>query len=119
LYKWNIKAIPIVLVFDAKGTLVKKFDKDEPDNQFTYEDVEKLVVELLSRQKPTASWAADPATRLRIRARIGRVNPRRLGPVESLALARRAGQVRVDRRAGRRYPITRAVPAAISRYAAQ
>jgi thiol-disulfide isomerase/thioredoxin len=47
--KWNIKGIPVVLVFDRDGKLVKKFDKDDPDNQFTYADVEKLVIELLER----------------------------------------------------------------------
>jgi thiol-disulfide isomerase/thioredoxin len=45
--KWNIKGIPVVLVFSSDHKLVKKFDKDDPDNQFTYADVEKLVVELL------------------------------------------------------------------------
>jgi len=47
--KWNIKGIPVVLVFDVDGKLAKKFDRDDPDNQFTYADVEKLVVELLTR----------------------------------------------------------------------
>jgi hypothetical protein len=47
--KWNIKGIPIVLVFDVDGKLARKFDRDDPDNQFTYADVEKLVVELLNR----------------------------------------------------------------------
>ena len=47
--KWQIKAIPIVLVFDREGQLVRKFDKDDPDNQFSYEDVEKLVAELLQQ----------------------------------------------------------------------
>jgi thiol-disulfide isomerase/thioredoxin len=47
--KWEIKAIPVVLVFGRDGKLVKKFDKDDPDNQFTYDDVEKLVAELLAK----------------------------------------------------------------------
>lgn len=46
--KWNIKGIPIVLVFDRDGKLSKKFDMDDPDNQFTYEDVEKHVKEMLA-----------------------------------------------------------------------
>lgn len=45
--KWNIGAIPIVLVFNRQGELSQKFDKEDPDNQFTYEDVEQLVVEML------------------------------------------------------------------------
>ena len=44
---WDIKGIPIVLVFGRDGQLVRKFDNDDPDNQFTYEDVEKLLKELL------------------------------------------------------------------------
>lgn len=47
--KWNIKSIPVVLVFDQSGKLAKKFDKDDPDKQFTYRDVEKFVQGLLSR----------------------------------------------------------------------
>ena len=45
--EWNIKSIPVVMVFDRDGELVKKFDNDDPDNQFTYADVEKLVAELV------------------------------------------------------------------------
>jgi thiol-disulfide isomerase/thioredoxin len=45
--KWKIGAIPVVLVFDREGKLARKFDIDDPDNQFTYEDVEKLVAELV------------------------------------------------------------------------
>jgi len=52
--KWNIKAIPIVLVFSADGKLAKKIDKDDPDNQFTYADVEKFVTELLGATKQKA-----------------------------------------------------------------
>lgn len=51
--KWNIKGIPIVLVFGADGTLARKFDKDDPDNQYTYEDVDALVAELLEAQPAT------------------------------------------------------------------
>jgi thiol-disulfide isomerase/thioredoxin len=49
--KWEIKGIPIVLVFDAQGKLARKFDRDDPDNQFTYADVEKFVVELQERDE--------------------------------------------------------------------
>jgi hypothetical protein len=45
--KWNTKSIPVVLVFDRAGNLIKKFDMDDPDNQFTYDDVEKLVAEMV------------------------------------------------------------------------
>jgi thiol-disulfide isomerase/thioredoxin len=45
--KWKIKGIPVVLVFDGEGKLVKKFDMDDPDNQFTYSDVDKFLAQLL------------------------------------------------------------------------
>jgi thiol-disulfide isomerase/thioredoxin len=45
--KWGMKSIPVVLVFDREGKLTRKFDGDDPDNQFTYADVEKKVEELL------------------------------------------------------------------------
>jgi hypothetical protein len=38
-------------VFDVDGDLVQKFDRDDPDNQFTYADVEELVVKLLDRKE--------------------------------------------------------------------
>jgi len=53
--KWEFRAIPLVLVFDRDGKLAKKFDKEDPDNQFTYADVEKLVVELLKQNEPKKS----------------------------------------------------------------
>lgn len=53
--KWEIRAIPVVLVFRPDGTLAKKFDLDDPDHQFTYADVEKLVDELLAENPSTNS----------------------------------------------------------------
>jgi thiol-disulfide isomerase/thioredoxin len=47
--KWNIKGIPVVLVFDRSGKLLRKFDRDDPDKQFTYADVEKYVAELVGQ----------------------------------------------------------------------
>ena len=47
LEKWKIKGIPVVLVFNGKGTLLKKFPMDDPDNQFAYSDVEKFLAKLL------------------------------------------------------------------------
>jgi thiol-disulfide isomerase/thioredoxin len=44
--KWEIKSIPVVMVFDREGNLARKFDMDDPDNQFTYEQVEQLVAEM-------------------------------------------------------------------------
>jgi hypothetical protein len=45
--KWKIKAPPAVFVFDRKGRRAGKFDTDDPDKGFKYEDVEKLVQGLL------------------------------------------------------------------------
>lgn len=51
LDKWNIKGIPIVLVFGRDGKLLRKFDRDDPDNQFVYADVAKYVAELTSKDR--------------------------------------------------------------------
>ena len=49
--KWKVKAVPVVFVFDRKGKLAKKFDNDIPEPKkpegFTYEEVNKVVDELL------------------------------------------------------------------------
>ena len=47
---WNIKGIPVVYVYGRDGKLVRKFDNDDPDNQFSYEDVTKLVNQLIARK---------------------------------------------------------------------
>ena len=45
--KLNVNAIPAVFVFGPDGKEVKRFTMDDPNNQFTYEEVEKAVVALL------------------------------------------------------------------------
>jgi hypothetical protein len=52
--KLEINAIPAVFVYGPDGKLVKKYTMDDPNNQFTYEEVEKDVSALLNG-KPTAS----------------------------------------------------------------
>ena len=52
--KLEINAIPAVFVFGPDGKLVKKYTMDDPNNQFTYEEVEKDVSALLNA-RPTAS----------------------------------------------------------------
>jgi len=47
--KFGALSPPVVFVFDRKGRRAAKFDPDK--TKFTYEDVEKLVRELL-REKP-------------------------------------------------------------------
>jgi thiol-disulfide isomerase/thioredoxin len=46
--KLNINAIPAVFVFGPDGKEVKRFTMDDPNNQFTYDEVEKTVATLLS-----------------------------------------------------------------------
>lgn len=45
--KLNINAIPAVFIFGPDGKEVKRFTMDDPKNQFTYDDVEKAVANLL------------------------------------------------------------------------
>ena len=45
--KLRINAIPAVFLFGPDGKEVKRFTMDDPNNQFTYEEVEKAVVALL------------------------------------------------------------------------
>ena len=45
--KLLINSIPAVFIFDPDGKEVKRFTLDDPDNQFTYAEVEKAVEALL------------------------------------------------------------------------
>jgi hypothetical protein len=45
--KLDIGAIPAVFVYGPDGKQVKRFTMDDPNNQFTYDEVEKAVVSLL------------------------------------------------------------------------
>jgi thiol-disulfide isomerase/thioredoxin len=47
--KWKIGGIPVVLVFGTDGKLAKRFDHSDPQSQFTYSDVEKVVRGLLKK----------------------------------------------------------------------
>lgn len=46
--KFDISTIPAVFVYDADGKEIKRYTWDDPNNQFTYEQVEKEVAALLS-----------------------------------------------------------------------
>lgn len=46
----DLKGIPAVFVYDRRGQLVRRFTGDDPDHQFTYADVERLVQELLQKE---------------------------------------------------------------------
>jgi thiol-disulfide isomerase/thioredoxin len=45
--KLDIGAIPAVFLFGPDGKEVKRFTMDDPNNQFTYDEVEKAVAALL------------------------------------------------------------------------
>lgn len=44
----NINTIPAVFVFDPSGKEIKRYTMDDPDHQFTYDEVEKEVSALLA-----------------------------------------------------------------------
>ena len=52
--KLDINSIPAVFLYGPDGKLVKRFTMDDPNNQFTYEQVEKAVAAALDG-KPIAS----------------------------------------------------------------
>lgn len=45
--KLNIQAIPAVFIYDATGKELKRFSLEDPNNLFTYEQVEQTIVALL------------------------------------------------------------------------
>jgi hypothetical protein len=49
--EWKFKGPPAVQVYGRDGKLVRQFDNDDPDSQYTYEDVEHLVQKLLQEKR--------------------------------------------------------------------
>ena len=45
--KWGFVGVPAVVVYGRDGKVAKVFSYDDPKDQFTYEDVEKLLKTLL------------------------------------------------------------------------
>lgn len=45
--RWQITAIPLVLVLDQEGKLLRRFDRGAPGSPFTYEDVDRFLSQLL------------------------------------------------------------------------
>jgi thiol-disulfide isomerase/thioredoxin len=52
--KFEISAIPAVIIYGADGKELKRFTLDDPNNQFTYDEVEAYVAKLLEN-KPAAN----------------------------------------------------------------
>ena len=46
--KLSVNAIPAVFLFSPEGKEIKRFTMDDPNNQFTYDEVEKAVAALLA-----------------------------------------------------------------------
>ena len=55
--KFDISAIPAVFMFDSEGKIIRRFTLDDPNNQFTYEQVETAVKEFLAHQPMTTGEA--------------------------------------------------------------
>jgi thiol-disulfide isomerase/thioredoxin len=47
--QWHFEGIPVAVVYDRDGQVAKIFTRDDPDDQFTYEDVEKLVKKMIQK----------------------------------------------------------------------
>lgn len=57
--KLEISAIPSVFLFDAQGKEVHRFTLEDPNDQFTYDQVEKAIEALLDG-KPIPSFKKSP-----------------------------------------------------------
>lgn len=47
---FGVTTIPAVFLYDAEGNEIARFTYDDPDNQFTYDEVEAKVAELLAAE---------------------------------------------------------------------
>ena len=57
----EVSAIPAVFIYGPDGKELKRFTLDDPNSQFTYEEVEKAVVALLDgKPVPATGAAAEP-----------------------------------------------------------
>ena len=56
----DITSIPAVFLFGPDGKVVRRFTLDDPNNQFTYEQVEAAVQEFLAGKPMTTGEAPKP-----------------------------------------------------------
>ncbi|WP_406695241.1 TlpA disulfide reductase family protein [Singulisphaera sp. Ch08] len=61
--KLNIGAIPAVFIYGPDGQEVKRYTMDDPNNQFTYEQVEKDVMTLLDGKPLPKDEKSKPAAK--------------------------------------------------------
>jgi len=47
--RWHIQGPPAVFVFDRQGRRAARFDSEDPDKPLKYENVKKLIADLLSK----------------------------------------------------------------------
>ncbi|MFM1801641.1 MAG: hypothetical protein RJA81_993, partial [Planctomycetota bacterium] len=59
--KLNIQAIPAVFLFDASGKEIKRFSLEDPNNLFTYDQVEQTIVAILDG-KPLPEFKKPEST---------------------------------------------------------
>ena len=57
----NINAIPAVFIYGPDGKEVKRFTMDDPNNQFTYDEVEKAIAALLDGKSLATSMRSRTA----------------------------------------------------------
>jgi thiol-disulfide isomerase/thioredoxin len=53
--KLDVSTIPAVFIFDQDGKEVKRFTMDDPSNQFTYDQVEKHLIDLFGSAKSAST----------------------------------------------------------------
>jgi thiol-disulfide isomerase/thioredoxin len=61
--KFEIMAIPAVILYGPDGKELKRFTLDDPNNQFTYEQVEEFVAKLLETKPADVAGVPDPGGR--------------------------------------------------------
>jgi thiol-disulfide isomerase/thioredoxin len=59
--KFGVNSIPAVFLYGPDGKEIKRFTMDDPNNQFTYDEVEKTVEDLLAGKPLSQGEEAKPA----------------------------------------------------------
>jgi thiol-disulfide isomerase/thioredoxin len=59
--KFGVNSIPAVFLYGPDGKEIKRFTMDDPNNQFTYDEVKKTVEDLLAGKPLSQGEEAKPA----------------------------------------------------------